>query len=405
MTDKILHSNECLEVVQKSLRQNSMKNYSLVTHEILPIDKCAGYMGQYFHLKATVVNSSNVRKINFFIKRHPPQGTRQFDVLSKTGVFNREIQLYTKLFPLIFDQLHHYIPVCFLGIEDNILVLEDMVSKGFVMLDNKFFTFDFPHCEIVMETLGMFHSQSIIFEERNKMNLVEFCREMRIDIEPNNDSEEGVSALYKTLTHGILYCTENNFQFDSATCGKFHDVFLNVVSNMKDIIAMKGRKVQDHGDLWSNNMMFKYDDGKPVKCCFIDFQTTRYTSPARDILIFLYYTTTRAFRIENSEKLLKIYYDSLAKCLAEVNMDIWEIYPWEEFLESIANFRLYSLIRVIYILPIAFSDLKTNEDSDSGSEIWDHLLNHPFALSNQLVENERLRSRLLDLLLDLQDLL
>lgn len=131
----------------------------------------------------------------------------------------------------------------------------------------------------------------------------------------------------------------------------------------------------------------------------------RYTSPARDILIFLYYTTTRAFRIENSEKLLKIYYDSLAKCLAEVNMDIWEIYPWEEFLESIANFRLYSLIRVIYILPIAFSDLKTNEDSDSGSEIWDHLLNHPFALSNQLVENERLKSRLLDLLLDLQDLL
>ncbi|XP_043463724.1 uncharacterized protein LOC122499435 [Leptopilina heterotoma] len=258
-----------------------------------------------------------------------------------------------------------------------------------------------------METLGMFHSQSIIFEERNKMNLVEFCRGMRIDIEPNNDSQDGVSALYKSLTQGILYCTQHNFQFDSATCQKFNDVFLEIVSKMTDIISMKGRKVQDHGDLWSNNMMFKYDNGKPVKCCFIDFQTTRYTSPARDILIFLYYTTTRAFRIENSEKLLKIYYDSLAKCLEEVNMDIWKIYPWEEFLESIANFKLYSLIRVIYILPIAFSDLKTkDEESDSGSEIWDRLLSHPFtALSNQLVENERLKTKLLDLLLDLQDLL
>lgn len=277
MSDQILHSNKCLEVVKKSLQQNSMTNYNLTTYEILPIDKCSGYMGQYFYLNATVNKLSNVRKINFFIKRHPPQGTKQFDIVSKTGIFNREIQLYTKLFPLIFEKFNHeFIPECYLGIDDNILVLEDMVSKGYKINDDKFENFDFLHCKIVMETLGKFHAKSFIFEEKNQMNLIEFCQIKKINIIPNDNSQDGVSTLYKNLTKGLLYCTKNNFQFDLLTCEKFNLIFHEILGKMTDILTMKGRKVQDHGDLWSNNMMFKYnDDGKPVKCCFIDFQTTR----------------------------------------------------------------------------------------------------------------------------------
>lgn len=279
MTDQILHSNKCLEVVQKRLRQNAMTNYSLVTYEILPIDKCVGYMGQYFYLKATVnkPSSSNVRKINFFIKRHPPKGTKQYDILLKTGMFNKELRLYTKLFPMIFDKFERdFVPECYLGIEDNIIVLEDMVSNGYQMVDDKFSPFDFQHCEIVMETLGKFHAKTMIFEERNKMNLMEFCNEKKIDILLNdNNLQEGVSSLYGKLTQGVSYCAENTFKFDSSTCEKFNNIFDEVVSKMAEILNSKGRKVQDHGDLWSNNMMFKYNDGKPIKCCFIDFQTTR----------------------------------------------------------------------------------------------------------------------------------
>lgn len=37
--------------------------------------------------------------------------------------------------------------------------------------------------------------------------------------------------------------------------------------------SAKHKNVLCHGDLWANNIPFKYgDDGKPVECCLVDFQ-------------------------------------------------------------------------------------------------------------------------------------
>lgn len=67
-----------------------------------------------------------------------------------------------------------------------------------------------------------------------------------------------------------------------------------------------------HGDLWVNNLMWRYDHRN--KCDgvkFVDLQTLRYTSPAIDILHFLYTSTEYAVREKYMDQLIDDYVDSL----------------------------------------------------------------------------------------------
>lgn len=70
--------------------------------------------------------------------------------------------------------------------------------------------------------------------------------------------------------------------------------------------------VVTHGDLWLNNIMWQYDSrNKCESVKFIDLQTLRYTSPAIDILHFLYTSTEYAVRAQHMDQLIDDYVESL----------------------------------------------------------------------------------------------
>lgn len=76
-----------------------------------------------------------------------------------------------------------------------------------------------------------------------------------------------------------------------------------------------------HGDLWLNNIMWRFDnrnncDG--VK--FIDLQTLRYTSPVIDILHFLYTSTEYAVRAQYMDRMIDDYVESLYSTLQKFDV-------------------------------------------------------------------------------------
>lgn len=277
---KILKDEECFEIIRKKLHKESMEDFSLITYEMVPIDEVNGFMGQYFTLKATVAcpqSPLETKNINFFTKVPPPLSSPQYDFMHEYGNFRKEVALYTTVFPEMLDPLEErYIPECFLGLENNVIVLEDMAHSGYEMT-NKLKPFDFEHCKILMKTLAKFHAKSLIFEEVYQKNLHdEFSHCMQETLWPLKEGR--AKAMFDAAVKGIVSVIELMPELDEDQRVAFKSKMIDLCVDHagKLLPSTKHKNVLCHGDLWANNILFKYDaDEKPVECCLIDFQLAR----------------------------------------------------------------------------------------------------------------------------------
>lgn len=234
-------------------------------------------MGQYFTLKATVARPKSpleTKSINFFTKLPPPSTSPQYDFIQQCGTFKKEVALYTTVFPEVLDGLdNRCIPECFLGLEDDVIVLEDMAHSGYEMAD-KFKPFDFEHCKTLMKTLAGFHAKSLIFEELYQKNLHdEFSHCMQETLWPLKGGRG--TAMFDAAVKGIVSMIDLIPDLNEKQREKFKAKVIDLTTGHagKLLPSVKHKNVID---LWANNILFKYDaDEKPVECCLIDFQLAR----------------------------------------------------------------------------------------------------------------------------------
>ncbi|KAL2733655.1 uncharacterized protein V1477_014089 [Vespula maculifrons] len=360
-SQRILKDEECFEVVRKKLHRDCMEDFSLIDYEVVPIDGVNGYMGQYFKLKARVARPMTpleTKDLNFFTKIPPPISSPQYEFIQQYGTFKKEVELYTRVFPEVLDGPEQkYIPECFLGLENDVIVLEDMAHSGFIMTD-KFEPFDFEHCQVLMKTLAKFHAKSFIFEEQYKKNLHdEFSHCMQETLWSHKDGKS--KAMFDAAVKGTVSMIEIIPNLNKNQKEVFKEKLIDLSASHMDKLSpsSKHKNVLCHGDLWANNILFKYDkDKKPIECCLIDFQLARYNPPAHDILCFFQFTTSRELRDKHCETLLKIYYDSMTEALKEAGLDISMIFPWIEFMSSIEDLRTMCIIHGILNTPIMLLD-------------------------------------------------
>lgn len=77
-----------------------------------------------------------------------------------------------------------------------------------------------------------------------------------------------------------------------------------------------------HSDMWVNNTMQIFEDGKLVKNKFVDFQTYTYDSPGLDILFFIWSSIQLPVLKQNFNHLLKYYHSNFVEVLQELGCDI-----------------------------------------------------------------------------------
>lgn len=75
-----------------------------------------------------------------------------------------------------------------------------------------------------------------------------------------------------------------------------------------------------HGDLWSNNVMFKHNEnGEPIDAIFVDFQFSYYGPAVIDLANILYTSSKEWFREMHWDALVQHYHSELLEMLQQLD--------------------------------------------------------------------------------------
>lgn len=74
--------------------------------------------------------------------------------------------------------------------------------------------------------------------------------------------------------------------------------------------------VLNHGDFWSNNIMFSYDStGRVKETLLVDFQMAKYGTVAQDLYYFLLSSTKYEDKLTKFDQYIQFYHEKLVENL------------------------------------------------------------------------------------------
>ncbi|KAL9698468.1 hypothetical protein quinque_001909 [Culex quinquefasciatus] len=111
-----------------------------------------------------------------------------------------------------------------------------------------------------------------------------------------------------------------------------------------------------HGDYNRNNVLFKYENDKPVDIRMFDFQENRYGTPAIDLIFFMCMSMPTGLRERFWYPLLEQYHDSLMSTLqdilkCDVNDPRLKPYSYDNFKKHLQRYGMYGGMIAVHFLP------------------------------------------------------
>lgn len=196
------------------------------------------------------------------------------------------------------------------------LVLEDLTIKGFKMIDHRKETITAKHVELVMRSIGKFHAISFALKDQQPVKFTELkgnLNEIFFE-ERKSPVKNYLNSLKQTVLNTVSGKTDEHLaeRLNNLLSKEQFDIAVECVeSGLSEPYA-----VICHGDLWTNNMMFSYNDkNEPTDVSFIDWQITRYASPITDLVFYLFCCVTKELRDTHYDQFLRTYHKSLSDFL------------------------------------------------------------------------------------------
>ncbi|XP_023015326.2 uncharacterized protein [Leptinotarsa decemlineata] len=352
---EVISKENISEALAKKLKT---KHFVILRYRNEPHQEKNGLLGDHIIIFVTILNAEGIEEnISFFLKLFPKEAAPA-KFAEGLGAFRKEVFIYSMLEEFIekgVDIAANVAPKCYLAEYNKHLVLDNLLEEGFKMLD-KHETLDFESVLIVLQALAKLHAASIIYEEKLNKNLLEEYEE---DLEESfyNDREgfinsRGIEASIKCVVKEIEI-----FDFppilSSGKC--FAEIAITTCLKIYQLVkpSKKFRNVLNHGDLWMTNFMLGYDKDQVAReCKFFDFQFGRYAPPSQDVLSLIYLTTTREFREKYMYQVIGMYYSYLEKHLKVSDLNINDIIPFSDFMESCEEQKLFAIVQTAMYFPL-----------------------------------------------------
>jgi hypothetical protein len=286
-------------------------------------------------------------------------------MIKETGIFQRETDVYLKALPAMYslsEELTGSKAECLTSrciySEPNILVLEDLNHLGYKMADRRR-GLDLPHCKLALRCLARFHSMSVALHRKDQKFMSSFTEVFYI--EKNRPIITGfIEPAIKHLAS--LTATWPGYE-------RFEDKIKKVAETCatRAIQMAKPKEgslsVLNHGDFWTNNIMFKYSSGteEVVDAMFLDFQASRFTSPAFDLQYFMYSSPAEEVRFKHMDDLLEVYHTELRKALEILGCSEVQ-FTLQQLKKEFEDMAVVGLITSCTLLNLVLADQKDAMD-------------------------------------------
>lgn len=387
---------------------NNVKDVDLVycSHKLDTNDKIGGFLAQHYYLTVNVRNSQNIqRSLNFFIK----YDSKTINYLNDYGVFQKETGLYKELLPQLMEfskeTPREWGVKCFLVKSDQLIVLENVSLQGYRMAKKSGLTLDVEHILVALKTMGYFHASSFIYEKKVNAKLIDLFPKLLEENAypkhlPNSMRHRGVHNAIKT---GILPLIKEIPKYkNSPDLNQIVQKFEEVTLTIFDLIQPSNEYPNcfNHADIWSNNILFKYDENnRPTSSKFVDFQMSRYSPQSLDVMSLIILNCCKRIYDPNMKLFMETYYEAFDKELKSHSMSAEKIISFARFEESCKKFRLMGHIETVLFCHLNMMPKQYTKSLTSNNKNYDNLILNDRSVCLEAFRNEEsYRSRMIDVL-------
>lgn len=381
-----MEEQQKLDYIRHELTGKIIKTLKLDDHELVKVsittpNHLDGFMSA-IHNMVLITRDNKTKKettLNLMVK--VMKGDEAFREVSQTKTqFTNEIYIYDKVIPVfsevlssrrckvrgedwcprIFHCAAGLIPG-FSSIYETILVMENMTLDGFKTGPRN--DLDEDHLTLMAKRIAQFHACSYALKIMDKENLEKLVN----GIIPLNFIKDGqmfksyaimfrcgLDRIYEYLAKHPDELNSEQFTVDME---KLRDKYgKEPIHLMQKFLQRDEFSVILHGDYNRNNVLFKYENGRPVDLRMFDFQENRYATPSIDLSFFMCMSMPTGFREQLWIPLLKSYHDSLMETLVDIlkcdrNDPRLETYSYINFMKHMNRFGMYGAMVACHFLP------------------------------------------------------
>ncbi|XP_055610007.1 uncharacterized protein LOC129756955 [Uranotaenia lowii] len=352
-----------------------------------------GFIGQM--VRVSIQDDDTGKKLTLMCKV-PLEDRDLRERFNSMALFEREIFVYREIFPeLERIQLEHGLrkddpdgfwnyPSCYWASydgerEEAILIMEDLRERD-LELKNFLVPLDFDHCRAVFEVLGRLNACSFALKEQKPKVFAK--------IKKLNDLL--CTAMMTSQTKPL---SNRNCKLAASVFTEENEIHLrDKLLSLKDCIWERTKILMDsdkaepygafnHGDCWTNNIMFGYDPvtKTPADVVLLDFQMARYSSPVLDFIGLLMNCGEVNLRRERFESLVDAFYRSFCATFRKLGGDPVKSFPYKAIEEQLKRFGAQTFAMGTFCMPILaqlepefFEDSDKNRILDKYRNKWEH---------------------------------
>jgi len=400
--NKFIASNEksssiiTKEMVLEVLRKDKGSDAILKSFKVIDFAaKGDNYSSFVTSIDAEYTIEGKISSAKYIAKMNPKRGFSAGEAFTASQ-FKHENKFYAVLLPELNEilQANHQeamrVPKFYHYSDEagsQIMIFEDMRERGFKLFD-RLKGVDELHAELVFRELGRLHAAGkLLIESYGEQEAIAKFKLME-DASSLDEYKEMTDEYFTSSMVTGAELAENLGQ-------KYHraaQVMREMAPGVKETLNKLFEPKQPfatilHGDFWSNNILFRYENGKPVEVCLLDLQMVRYSSVGIDLNYFLFTSFNGPVRRNNLDTFLETYYNAYKNCLPPNKTCHFTL---QELRTEYKKNRMYGLVMSLMILPLIvrtgddvpdFSDVTdenmAEKQEEYKKEILDAMTNHP----------------------------